>query len=151
MKRWLSPPLPVPDLDPTQISRADAVFTGVDHSADSYEARVYVGNKRPTIETGLDPDRGYAGSFTIFGHGGCFGDDADHCNPEKAHHDAFDIRPPHPLEPLTKTVRITDALKRRAAGEEVFISVVAVDETGAETQPSDAMEFGELRLLVYSD
>lgn len=150
MKRWTSPPLPVPELDPTQISRADAVFTGVDHSADSYEARVYVGNQRANLETGTDPERGYAGSFTIFGHGGCFGEQG-HCDPELGYRDEFDTRPPHPLEPLTKTVRITEALRRRAAGEQVRITVVAVDQNGAEPAASDAMEFGELRLLVYAD
>jgi tyrosinase len=151
MKRWTSPPLPVPDLDTTRISRADAVFTGVDHSAESYEARVYVGNQRANLETGLDPERGYAGSFTIFGHGGCFGDDPDHCNPEKGYRDEFDMRPPHPLTPQTKTVRITDALKGRASGEQVYITVVAVDQSGEEPKQSDAMDFEELRLLVYTD
>jgi hypothetical protein len=150
MRRWTSPKLPVPDLDPTQISRADAVFTGVDHSADSYEARVYVGNSRANLDTGTDPERGYAGSFTIFGHGGCFGE-AGHCDPALGYRDAFDIRPPHALEPLTKTVRITEALRRKAAGEEVTITVVAVDQSGEEPGPSDAMRFGELRLLVYGD
>ena len=150
MKRWTSTALPVPDLDPTQISRADAVFTGVDHSADSYEARVYVGNQRANLDTGLDPDRGYAGSFTIFGHGGCFGEQG-HCDPSLGFRDEFDFRPPHPLEPLTKTVRITDAVKRRAAGEEIFITVVAVDQSGEKPRQSDAMQFDELRLLVYTD
>lgn len=150
MKRWTSPKLPVPELDPTQISRADAVFTGVDHSADSYEARVYVGNSRANIDTGLDPEKGYAGSFTVFGHGGCFGDPG-HCDPELGYSDQFDLRPPHPLKPLTKIVRITDALMRRVAADEAVITVVAVDQTGEQPRPSDAMEFGELRLLVYSD
>lgn len=149
MRTWTSPKMPVEGLEAAEVSRADAVFTGVDHGSESYEARIYVGNRRATIETGLDPEKGYAGSYTIFGHGGCFGEPG-HCDPETGYRDAFDVRPPHPLRPQTKTVRITDALKRMLPADEVEITVVAVDHTGAESKPSDAMEFQELRLLVYS-
>lgn len=150
MKRFVSEPLPVPELDPTQISRADVVFTGVDHSADSYEGRVFVGNRSANIDTPRDPDRGYAGSFTVFGHGGCFGEPG-HCDPQLGYRDEFDVRPPHPLRPLTKTVRITEALKKRATNGEVVITVVAADGRGKRPTASDAMKFEELRLLVYSD
>ena len=150
MKRYVSEPLPLPDLDITQISRADAVFTGVDHSAESYEARVFVGNRSANFDTPRDPDRGYAGSFTVFGHGGCFGEPG-HCDPDLGYRDDFDVRPPHPLKPLTKTVRITEALRKRATDGEVVITVVAADGRGERPVPSDAMRFEELRLLVYSD
>jgi hypothetical protein len=150
MRTWTSPKLPVEGLEAKDVSRADAVFTGVDHTRESYEARVYIGNRRASIETGLDPEKGYAGSYTIFGHGGCFGEEG-HCDPERRYTDEFDLRSPHPARPQTKTVMITDALKRVLPADEVEITVVAIDHSGKESKPSDVMEFQELRLLVYSD
>lgn len=150
MKTWTSPKLPVPDLEPATISRADAVFTGVDHLGPSYEARVFVGNQRANVDTPLDPGRGYAGSFTVFGHHGCFGEEG-HCDPQRRYVDEFDLRQPHPMEPVTKIVRITEALQRVLPADDVVIRVVAVDNGGTRSKPSDAMEFAELRLLVYSD
>ncbi len=142
--------LEVPVLEEGEaITRADLIFYGVDHSRESYEARVYIGNRRASVDTGLDPEKGYAGSYTIFGHGGCFGEEG-HCDPERRYTDDFDVRSPHPARPQTKIVVITDALKRMLPADEVEITVVAVDSTGKESKPSDVMEFQEVRLLVYS-
>jgi hypothetical protein len=150
MDRYVTPePLPVPDLSGDEISRADLVFVGVAHRGESYEARVYLGNSDANLETGLDPDQGYAGSFVVFGHAGCFGDEG-HCDPSLGYRDEFDVRPPHPLTPLTKTVIVTEAL-RRVEGDEVEVTIVAVDDSEEESKPSDELEFEELRLLVYSD
>src|SRR5262245_43588987 len=77
-KRYISPKIPIAQLD-TTFARADVVIDGLDHSGPSFEARVFVNNERATADTPRTLDKGYAGSFHIFGHGGCYGDDITHC------------------------------------------------------------------------
>src|SRR5439155_390785 len=59
-------------LDPSAY-RADIEFHNVDHAGASYEGRVYLNNQNADENTGYD-DPSYAGSYHIFGHGGCLGD-----------------------------------------------------------------------------
>jgi hypothetical protein len=91
-----------------RFTRADLVFTDVDHSGGSYEVLVFLNNPRATDSTVHDVEHGYGGRFVIFGHGGCYGD-VGHCDvpTERA---VGDLRPPHQLTPTTKIVTITDAL-----------------------------------------
>jgi hypothetical protein len=149
MERYDSPePIPVPELEQgVEFSRADLVFTGVDHSGPSYEARVFLNNPEADLETPRDPEQGYAGSFAVFGHGTCYGEEG-HCDPEREYRDEFDLRLPHPLQPLTKTVIIAEALNR-VEGTEITITVVGAEHAGEEATPTDALRFGEVRLLVY--
>jgi hypothetical protein len=60
--------------DLPEISRADLTFSGLDHSGPSYEARVFFDKPDAGPDTPLD-DPAYAGSFSVCGHGGCFGDE----------------------------------------------------------------------------
>ena len=85
----------------TQFARADLVFEGVDHSRASYEVRVFLNNPEATDATPKDPDRGYAGRFVVFGHGGCFGD-AGHCETGHAPVSTLPGLKPNPLDPQTK-------------------------------------------------
>jgi hypothetical protein len=62
-----------------RFTRADLVFTGVDHSAGSYEVLVFLNNTRATDTTAHTIEKGYGGRFVIFGHGGCYGD-VGHCD-----------------------------------------------------------------------
>src|SRR6266480_3079079 len=57
---------------PPEYVRADLEFIGVDHSGASYEGRVYLNNANADANTQPTEMNGYAGSFYIFGHGGCF-------------------------------------------------------------------------------
>ena len=59
--------------------RADLELYGIDHSGPSYEGRVFLNNPRADENTALDIKNGYAGSYNIFGHGGCLGD-LGHCD-----------------------------------------------------------------------
>src|SRR5579871_3303431 len=77
-KRYVSPKISLENLA-SDFSRADLIFDGVDHSGASFEARVFLNNDKANEETPTLPENGYAGSFHIFGHGGCFGDDITHC------------------------------------------------------------------------
>lgn len=130
-----------------EFTRADLVFYGVDHSGPSFEARVFLNNPGAGLDTPRDPEAGFAGSFTIFGHAGCAGD-AGHCEVPGQPADPFDARPPHPLTPQTKTVIITDAL-HRVTDPELTITVVPVRPGPLEAEVVDVLRFDEFRLLTY--
>ena len=73
------------------VTRVDLEFHGVDHSGASFEGRVFVNNPGADQNTELSPERGYVGSFHIFGHGGCYGD-VGHCE-VRAEPGRYDPRP----------------------------------------------------------
>jgi len=130
-----------------EFTRGDLVFYGVDHSGPSFEARIFLNNPGAALRTPRDPDAGFAGSFTIFGHAGCAGD-AGHCDVPAGPADPFDVRPPHALTPQTKTVIITDAL-RRVTDPELTITIVPVKPGALSAELVDTLKFDELRLLTY--
>lgn len=149
MDRYVSGAIPLPRLDDPAalITRADLVFYDVDPQGPSYQARVFLNTTDADHTTPRESASGFAGWFTIFGHGGCFGDDERHCE----HHediDPFDLRPPRGIPPQTKTVTITDAL-RSLSGDSFTVTVVPVVATEAGPQPTDTLDFGSLRLLTY--
>jgi hypothetical protein len=150
MQRFVSEPLRVPVLEQrADFARADLVFYGVDHSGRSHTVAIFFDNPEADLATPLNPEHGYAGSFTVFGHGGCFGAEG-HCDVTARHIDAFDLRPPHPLEPLTISVTVTDAV-HQLHEPQVVITLVPV-EPGRETaRASDALQFERLRLITYAN
>jgi hypothetical protein len=135
-------------------SRVDLVFTGVDHSDASYEVRAYLNDPEATFETPRDPDRGYAGRFVVFGHGGCFGDDG-HCEVPAPSADRTDLRLPHQLTPATKLITITDALTKVLAEQPdglYSVTLVAVSKGAlrANRGPTDTLaRFDTVELQSY--
>lgn len=133
-------------------SHADIEVHGLDHSGESFEGRVFLNNPDANEHTDLTPDDGYAGSFYIFGHGGCFGD-VGHCE-VSGQSRAYDPRQSHPLLPQTKAVRATEALRRAAAqGEDIKVTVVPVLDPGIE-QPDtegieDVLKFDHVSIISY--
>ena len=98
MERFVSDPLSVPPPSEGYCwSSAELLVYGVDHSGPSYEVRVFVDAPDADAQTPLELDAGYAGCFTVFGHGGCYGDD-DHCDPNARFSDVYDVRLPHQSE-----------------------------------------------------
>ena len=81
--------------------RADIEFHGIDHSRASYEGRLFFDHPDAGPETPTDDDNRYAGSFWVFGHGGCAGDEG-HCEVPVVYR-PFDLRPEHQLTPTSKT------------------------------------------------
>ena len=154
--RFVSAPLELPAHDPdADFVRAELQFHGVDHSGLSYEARIFLNRPEADAESERGSNEaGYAGSFHIFGHGGCFGD-VGHCDVPSEPRHANDLRLEHPLTPDTKVVIITDALKRlRAEGaESVTVTVVAhVYDPGELPVGRDLREpllFDNVRLVTY--
>lgn len=99
-------------------SRADLVFSGVDHGGPSYQVAVHL--------TGLDPAGKAVGAadaapYYVFGHGGCFGDEG-HCEIREPVSE-FDYRPPHQLIAATRVVTATDEVKRLIGSGAVALKV----------------------------
>jgi tyrosinase len=88
-----------------------------------------------TADTPLD-DPHYAGSFAVFGHGGCFGEEG-HCQ-VRPPVTTFDRRPPHQLVPAVRILTCTEPIKRLiAAGQAaVTVTVVAVVRESPLADPS---------------
>ncbi len=130
-------------------TRADLVFYGVEHKGPSFEALVFLNAPEAGIDTALDVKEGFAGSFVIFGHGGCYGDEG-HCDVPSGPRDPFDSRPPHGLTPQTKMVELTNALKDpRCAGDTLTITVLPVVAGRERARQADVLFFTGLRLLTY--
>jgi hypothetical protein len=134
-------------------TRADVVFTGVNHSGASYEVRLFLNNPAATAGTPRTAEQGYAGRFTVFGHGGCYGDDG-HCDVPAPATDPTDLRPPHPLTPLDTYVTVTGALRRAVAhgGALQTLTLVPVSITPRRTDRKPAPEllrFADVSLQTY--
>jgi tyrosinase len=129
-----SPAIDLADIAP-EFSRADIEFEGLDHSGSTYEGRVFLNNADADEDTETTLDNGYAGSYYIFGHGGCFGDEG-HCDVKPR--SVYDPRPPHALWPTRKTVVATEAVRKAIeAGEPMTITVVPVVLATTDMVPED--------------
>lgn len=148
---FTSDSLNVAALDPNP-ARADIEFHNVDHAGASYEGRVYLNNPDADESTGTD-DPSYAGSYHIFGHGGCLGDPG-HCDVERRR--LYDPRPAHPLTPAKKVVIATEAVARAVKeGAAVTVTVVPIIEPLPyedvnDKYVSDPLQIGYVRILTYS-
>lgn len=150
VKPFVSDPIELPEHeegDPA-VKRRDLAFYGVDHSGSSYEAKVFINHPEANDETPREDDH-YAGSFFVFGHGGCFGDEG-HCDVPTGARDPFDRRAPHQLTPVTKLVNVTEALERLVdvTRPEQSITVTVVAETPGD-RSDEILAFDRIRLLTY--
>ena len=130
-------------------SRADLVFEDVDHSDASFEARIFLNNVDADENTPKTANAGYAGSFHIFGHGGCYGDDMGHCvvRPWRA----YDPRPAHHLNATRKVVIVTTPL-RRALSQSSTVKVnivVVVTGTTPNSSPGDPLSYKKMSIVTY--
>ena len=121
--RFTTAPLELPPAE-APFARADLIFYGLDHSGASFEARVFIDQRRVGGEADSG-HRAYVGSFFILGHGGCFGD-VGHCDVPPPSSDPTDLRPAHPLTPLDTYVTVTAALRRLLAAGAALESVTLV-------------------------
>jgi tyrosinase len=107
-------------------TRADLTFYGIEHGGPSFRVHVFFDAPGATVETPRSLEAGYVGSFSVFGHGDCFGDEG-HCDVRGAV-TAFDRRPPHQLVPTTRVLVVTEAVRVRAAAGGRSLHVTAVGE-----------------------
>ena len=126
-KTFTSRPVPIDFASPEhRFTRADLEIDGIYHAEASYEGRVFLNNPKADHTPPRDPANGYAGSFYIFGHGGCLGDPG-HCEVNEEGREPYDFRAPHPLTPASKRVTVTDTLRELAkTNHEVTVTVVSV-------------------------
>lgn len=133
------------------IARADLTFYGLDHSGASYEARVFLDRPDATADTPLD-DPGYAGSFAVFGHGGCFGEEG-HCQVRPAV-TTFDRRMPHQLVPAVRVLTCTDRInglvaENRATVTVTVVAVVRDSPLADATTGADLPQIEQIALHTY--
>lgn len=144
--RFRSRPLELPDPE-HGFDRVDLVFYDVDHSGDSFEARIFMGaGRKPEREAGVDHPA-YAGSFYVFGHDRCYGEHG-HCE-VRSDRDPFDLRLPHHLEPTVRIVTVTEAVRRLLGAGKRRVAVDAIAR-GPHGEAVEALDFSKLRLLTYA-
>lgn len=145
VERFTTDPIELPPRD-RPFERADLIFYGLDHSGPSFEARVFIDLRGVGKDAGAS-HRAYAGTFYIFGHGGCFGD-VGHCD-IPSDPDPFDLRPSHQLEPATRIVTVTDTV-RGLLEREVDAAKVTVVARSEGRAPNDVLAFDQVRLATYA-
>jgi hypothetical protein len=150
MNRYVSPTLAVPPRnDLSDHDRVDLELRGVDHSAGSYAVRVFVDAPDADVETQLDGNSAYAGSFYIFGHGPCLGDEG-HCDVRRGPINPYDYRLPHQLTPQYHRLQITGPVRNHAQSETFTVTLVAVENQDGQSVASDLLAFARLSVVAYS-
>jgi hypothetical protein len=114
------------------MQRTDLEFYGLNQFRPSYVALIYFNDDSVDVENASEDRDSFAGSFALFGHQRCFGDEG-HCEIHP-HINRFDDRPSHPLTPGFKRVVVTDAMRRCLASDELTITVIV------STDPEAAIE-----------
>ena len=129
-------------------TRADIEFLGLDHAGSSYEGRVFLNNPEANADTPRAPGAGYAGSYFIFGHGGCLGD-VGHCDIKPR--DPFDPRPGHALTGARKTLIATQALRRLLPTGQLTVTVVPVIRSVGPKSADDEniVKLEAIRIVTY--
>jgi hypothetical protein len=132
--------------------RADLVFLGLEHAGPSVEVRIFFNATDADASTPTTADAGFAGFFSIFAHGGCFGDEG-HCDmPERR---PADYRPPYALTPFSKHVTVTEPVRRLLADsvQDVEVTIVPVLHDVPAYVPDDLVAqplvFQRLSIVFY--
>jgi hypothetical protein len=138
--------------DQPELARADLTFYGLDHSGPSYEVRVFFNRPDAGPGTPLTAEAGFAGKFSVFGHGGCFGDEG-HCE-VRAPVSVFDRRQPHALVPAVRVVTVTDAIRELIRRQAPSVSVTAVpvvrpSPLAAAEQAADVLVVDQVALHTF--
>lgn len=132
-------------------SRADLEINGIYHGEASYEGRIFLNNPGANEQTATTPENGYAGSFQIFGHGGCLGDPG-HCEVHEDARDPYDMRYPHPLTPAKKRITVTYVLREIAkTAKIVTVTVVPVVTAINELcDPENVFRCEDMHFITYN-
>ena len=148
---FTSPPIKIFSHDKEHdFYRADIIFYGVDHSGPSYEGRVFLNNNRANENTPMDEENGYAGSYYIFGHGGCFGD-VGHCDllPRRT----YDSRAQHPLVGADKSIDATKMIQKALeTTDEIIVTIVPIiAKGGRKSDIKDVIRMERIRMNMYEN
>src|SRR4051812_42665416 len=150
-KTYTSPPTSIALAAPGhRMNQVILEIDGLFHGEASYEGRVFLANPRANENTPLTAENGYAGSFYVFGHGGCLGDPG-HCE-VSGPLDPYDFRPGHPLTPAKMQVDITETIQEVAkTSATATITVVPIVNTINELcDPENVFRFTSMRLISFN-
>lgn len=130
--------------------RDDLIFSEVDHSGPSYQVLVHLVGLDEKGDAVAQAD---AGSFYVFGHGSCFGDEG-HCD-VRGPISAYDYRRPHQLTPTTSLVVATEAVRTLidAGATQFRVEATPVVKQSPFAKPEDAQNISltaEVELRVYT-
>lgn len=151
-KTYTSKPVPIDFAGPEhRYVRSDLEIYGIYHGGPSYEGRIFLNNPKADQTTPRSRENGYAGSFYIFGHGGCLGDPG-HCEVNEENREDYDFRSPHPLTPAKKKVTVTATLREIAkTNKTATITVVpVVTATNELCDDVDVFRFENMRFVSYN-
>jgi hypothetical protein len=145
--------LELPPSAEDSFTRADITFYGIDHSGPSFRVHIFFDAAEVTLDTARTPDAGYVGSFSVFGHGDCFGDEG-HCD-VRTPVTAFDRRPPHQLVPATRVLIATEAVRRRTATgarseHDTAVAEVRTSALADADMAADVLSLDQVALHTYS-
>ncbi|MDO8186928.1 hypothetical protein Q5424_06925 [Conexibacter sp. JD483] len=121
------------------VARADLELYGIDHFRPSYTALVFFNDAAVTARNASARRRSYAGSFSIFGHAECLGDEG-HCA-VSAETRRFDTRPSHPLTRAFKRVVVTAALARLRSARTLTVTLVVACDPATDDYEADGPLF----------
>ena len=150
-KIYTSPPVKVDFAGPDhRVNQVDLEIDGIYHGEASYEGRVFLNNANANGDTAPTPENGYAGSFYIFGHGGCLGDPG-HCE-VRGHREPYDFRPGHPLSLTRRRVNVTKTMQAIAATKpEVTVTIVPMITAANELcDKVNVLRFEGMRFVGYN-
>ena len=138
--------------DQPEFARADLTFYGLEHSGPSYEVRIFVSHPDAGPATPLTADAGFAGRFSVFGHGGCFGEEG-HCE-VRPPVSVFDRRQPHPLVPAVRTLTVTDTIRDLIQHDAPTVTITAVpvirpSPLATAEQATDVLVIDQVALHTY--
>jgi hypothetical protein len=148
-----SPPLSVYfNSEENDFYHIDIEFYGVDVSGPSYQGRVYVNNPDANENTPLDEKNRNVGSYYIFGHYGCFGDEG-HC--ELPTRRPYDSRSKIDVKPCYKSIEATKVLKKYIqSGKEIVLTIVPlISKAGRKTEidTKDVVHIQRIRINCYEN
>ena len=110
---------------PGEFKRAHLEIYGIDHFRPSYLSLIFFNDTDVTCDNASPERESFAGSFTVFGHSTCYGDEG-HCS-SKEELRRFDLRRSHPLTKAIKRVNVTEALRREIKNNsKIDITIVAI-------------------------
>jgi hypothetical protein len=125
-KIFVSKHIPLKVRDPEKVHVAELKFHDLDHSKESFEARVFINNPKADHRTSKTEKQGYAGSLYVFGHGTrCWGGPM-HCQ-VKERFGPYDLRSSHQLTPTDIYLPITERIKKVCkTHSEITVTIVPI-------------------------
>lgn len=146
MQRWsTAKPLALP-IPFTEVKRIDLEFVGVRRDGGSFTAFVFLNAGELPADAGRDHES-FAGSFSIFAGGECWGDEG-HCDWKRGPVSPFDRRPPHHLSPINVSMDITEAAL--ALGDPKRLTVTVHATRTADPDDEQVLRFEQLTALAYA-